>query len=80
LNKPTWYGFIAKADTPDAVVTKLNAALNAALESDEIRAAYDRLGVQPLPGTPEEFSKRMSDEIVHWRDVVQKIKFVKIKL
>lgn len=80
LNKPTWYGFIARADTPDAVVQKLNTALNKSLESEEVRTAYGKLGVQPIPSTPDEFSKRMSDEIDFWRDVVQKIKFEKLKL
>ncbi|HEY9280009.1 MAG TPA: tripartite tricarboxylate transporter substrate binding protein [Eoetvoesiella sp.] len=80
LNKPTWYGLIAKADTPDPIVKKLNAALNATLESTEVRTAYSRLGVEPIPSTPDEFTKRMSDEIEFWRKVVAKINFEKLKL
>lgn len=80
LNRPTWYGMIVRADTPDDVVLKLNHALNKALASKEVTSSYASMGVQPIPGTPQEFAKRMADEIRYWHDVVQRIGFAKIDL
>lgn len=80
LNKPTWFGLIARADTPDAIVNRLNKALNAALNSDEVRVAYSKLGVEPIPDTPEKFAQIIGDENIYWRDVIKKIKFEKLKL
>lgn len=80
LNKPTWYGLIARADTPDAVVIRLNKALNAALNSKDVRTAYGKLGVEPIPGTPEQLTQIIRDENIYWRDVIKKIKFEKLKL
>ncbi|MGY6268108.1 Bug family tripartite tricarboxylate transporter substrate binding protein [Achromobacter denitrificans] len=79
LNRPTWYGMIVRHDTPDDVVDKLNAALNKALASEEVSRNYSSMGVEPIPGTPQDFSKRMEDEIRYWHDVVEKIKFEKLK-
>ena len=56
-----------------------NQALNKALASDEVSRNYSSMGVEPIPGTPEDFAKRMEDEIRYWHDVVEKIKFEKLK-
>jgi len=80
LNRPTWYGMIVRQDTPDDVVLRLNHALNEALASDEVKRSYAAMGVAPMPGTPQDFARRVDDEIRYWRGVVEKIGFEKLKI
>jgi tripartite-type tricarboxylate transporter receptor subunit TctC len=46
-----WFGVVAPAGTPDAVVARLNAEITAALNDDAIKTAMRNLGVEPAPGT-----------------------------
>ncbi|WP_255474776.1 tripartite tricarboxylate transporter substrate binding protein [Pusillimonas sp. ANT_WB101] len=80
LNKPTWYGLIARAETPDAVILELNAALNKTLDSESVANLYKGMGVQPFKSTPEEFSALMQEENEFWKNVTEKINFAKLKL
>lgn len=79
LSRPTWYGLVAPAHTPRAVVDTLNKALNQALASPEVRESFARLGVAPAPTTPEQFSAQIQGEIAVWRDVTERMRFEKIK-
>jgi len=72
LNDPTWYGILAPRDTPEHIVVTLNRALNAALQTDDIRATFERLGVTPSPVTPAAFMQVQAREVAKWRDVVAK--------
>jgi tripartite-type tricarboxylate transporter receptor subunit TctC len=50
--KALWFGLLAPAGTPTAVIGKLNAATNARLKIPETRAAIGRLGLNAPPLTP----------------------------
>jgi tripartite-type tricarboxylate transporter receptor subunit TctC len=66
----TWYGIAAPAGTPDAIVAKLNAALNKALES---KAAADRLASSDIfvqQGSADEFQKFVSDQSTFWKKTI----------
>jgi len=52
-----WYGIYAPAGTPQPVLEKLNAAINASLNDEGVKAALLKLGVVPDPTTPEEFAE-----------------------
>ena len=49
------YGLVAPAGTPRAIVERLNAALNAALATDEVKKRLATEGAEPQPTSPEEF-------------------------
>ncbi|MPZ36853.1 MAG: tripartite tricarboxylate transporter substrate binding protein [Rhizobiales bacterium] len=66
-----WAGLWAPAGTPKAIVKKLNAAVNDSLASPEMKAALDKLGLEPVIQTPEEFGKFVHDEIPRWADIVK---------
>jgi len=72
LNDPTWYGILAPRETPDSIVAALNRALNAALQTDDIRAAFERLGVTPSPVASDAFTRVQEREVAKWRDIVAK--------
>ncbi|MGE0799995.1 MAG: Bug family tripartite tricarboxylate transporter substrate binding protein [Lautropia sp.] len=62
----TWTGVLAPAGTPEAIVARLNSALNAALARDEVKARFAEGGFQPSPTTPGEFTKFVETEITAW--------------
>ena len=66
-----WAGILAPALTPPAVVTKLNAALNAALADADVRGKLAQTGVMPSPGTPEEFARDLAQEIARWGQLIR---------
>ena len=62
----TWYGVMAPAGTPPETVKAMNAAINTALQSAPIRKAWETLGVEAAPTTPEAFQAFWLKEIAHW--------------
>jgi len=65
-----WFGIVAPAKTPPAVVAKLNAALVAELKEPAVVERIRALGAEPMPQTPEEFSAFILREIERWTKVV----------
>jgi len=65
-----WYGLVAPAATPPAVLTKLQAAATAALRSDELKAQYAKQDAIALPTTPDEFAAFVRSEQAKWKEVV----------
>jgi tripartite-type tricarboxylate transporter receptor subunit TctC len=66
-----WAGILAPALTPPAVITKLNAALNAALNDADVRSKLAQAGVTASPGTPEEFGRDLAQEIARWGQLIR---------
>jgi tripartite-type tricarboxylate transporter receptor subunit TctC len=62
-----WFGLMAPAGTPRAVIDKLAAAANGALKSEEIVAKLEAQGFEPLGGSPEEFARLIARETDKWR-------------
>jgi len=65
------YGLVAPAGTPRAIIDRLNAALNAALASEEVRNRLAAEGAEPLPGTPEEYGADIDREEAQWSKVIK---------
>jgi tripartite-type tricarboxylate transporter receptor subunit TctC len=66
FNPDVWLGIMAPLGTPAAVVETLNAAVNASLASPELKAALAKLGYEPQPMTPQEFSAFLAIELRKW--------------
>ncbi|MDO8770093.1 MAG: tripartite tricarboxylate transporter substrate binding protein [Burkholderiaceae bacterium] len=66
-----WYGVVAPAGTPAAIVTKLNARINQALDSPELKTRLQSEGAIANPTTPEAFGALISRELARWKPVVQ---------
>ena len=64
-----WYGIVAPAKTPRAVIAKLHQEVTRILESSEIKERIVGLGGVAKPSTPEAFEKLVRDEIVTRRKV-----------
>ena len=66
-----WFGVSAPKGTPRDVVEKLNVAINQLLVDPKIQKRLAELGGTPIPGTPEEFGKLISNETQKWEKVVK---------
>jgi tripartite-type tricarboxylate transporter receptor subunit TctC len=61
-----WFGLVAPAGTPRAVIDKLSAAANATLASEEVVGKLRAQGFEPLGGPPDEFARFVARETVKW--------------
>jgi tripartite-type tricarboxylate transporter receptor subunit TctC len=66
-----WYGLLAPAGTPRAVVERLNREVSKALEASEVRERLLAQGADPMPGSPEAFASFMQAERAKWAPVVK---------
>jgi tripartite-type tricarboxylate transporter receptor subunit TctC len=66
-----WFGVVAPAGTPVAIVNRLSAEISAALRDEGIRAAMRAQGVEPAPSTPEAFEAYIRSETVKWSQVIR---------
>jgi tripartite-type tricarboxylate transporter receptor subunit TctC len=67
----TWWGLVAPAATPKDVVTKLNQAFVAALNSPEAKTRFAALMAEPVASTPEQFGAFMKAELAKYEKVVK---------
>jgi len=67
----TWFGIVAPAGTPRAVVGKLNADLRRVLALDDTQKRLAALGMVPNPVSPEDFDAYIKAEIAKWGKVIQ---------
>ena len=66
-----WWGIAVPAGTPAPIVERLNKEMNAFLNSDEVKAIFDKQGATPVPMSVAEFNKFYDDELVKWGKVVK---------
>jgi tripartite-type tricarboxylate transporter receptor subunit TctC len=72
-----WYGLLAPAGVPKAVVEKLNAEALVALRSKEMKDRLAADGAEPLGSTPEEFGAFIRRELDKWSKVAAAAKIEK---
>jgi tripartite-type tricarboxylate transporter receptor subunit TctC len=68
-----WSAVVAPARTPPAIIAKLNAAFNAAVNDPDVRAKFAETGVAATGGSPEELAALIAEETARWRKVVREI-------
>jgi tripartite-type tricarboxylate transporter receptor subunit TctC len=66
-----WYGIVAPAGTPAAVVERLNAEINKALALPDVAQQLALEGATPVPTTPKAFGELIAREIPRWAEVVK---------
>src|SRR5215471_1679199 len=66
------YGIVAPAGTPRSVITRLNAALRAALADPKVRGHLATEGAEPLPMTSAEYAADIDREETKWSALVKK--------
>jgi len=66
-----WWGLLAPAGTPPAVIKLLNQELNEVLAQDDVREILARDAAVPTPGTPEDFRALMDFDLARWSKLVK---------
>ncbi len=72
LESNSWNGVLARSGTPDAVVARLNAAINEALAAPAVQKAFADGGISSLAGTPAQFAAFIRSEIDKYAQVIRK--------
>ena len=67
----SFFGVLAPAGTPAAIVSKLNAEIVKAVHSSEVQASLAHEGAEPVGSTPEEFGAYIRAEIPRWTAAVK---------
>ena len=67
----TWYGFLAPAQTPRPVISRLNAEIVKILNSVDTQDRFAKIGFDPSPSTAEEFDEYIKTEVTRWGKVVR---------
>jgi tripartite-type tricarboxylate transporter receptor subunit TctC len=66
-----WQGLVVPAGTPPETVAKLSNALQAALDSTPVKARFQTLALEAMPGTPQQMAQYTRGERERWGKVVQ---------
>ena len=66
-----WYGLLAPAGTPAAIILRVNAAAVKALRTDELKDKLASDGAEPVGSTPAEFARHIRDELEMWTRVAR---------
>jgi tripartite-type tricarboxylate transporter receptor subunit TctC len=66
-----WQGLVVPAGTPQETVDKLSKALQGALESAPVKARFQALALEAMPGTPQQMAQYTAAERARWGKVVQ---------
>ncbi len=70
MDIPGWYGVLAPAGTPRAIVTRLNKEITAIVQEPEVLTRFATLGATAWPASPEELGAWIQRETDRWRTVV----------
>jgi tripartite-type tricarboxylate transporter receptor subunit TctC len=66
-----WYGILAPARTPDAIVKRMNAELATTLKSADVVEKLSTQAVEPRHTSPEQFASLIRDELAKWSKVIR---------
>ena len=67
----TWHGLVAPAGTPRELIAKLHDAAVKALNDPTVHASLEKLGVDVIGDTPQEFAAYIKAEIPKWTAIVK---------
>jgi tripartite-type tricarboxylate transporter receptor subunit TctC len=69
-----WYGVLAPAGTPPAIVARLNREIVKILRSPEVKENLSSEGADPIGSSPAEFATHLKAETERWGKVVKQAK------
>ena len=67
------YGVLAPAGTPRPIIDRLNAALRALVDTDQVKQRILAEGGDPMTSTPEEYARDIDSEETKWGSLVRKL-------
>jgi tripartite-type tricarboxylate transporter receptor subunit TctC len=67
----SWYALVAPSGTPTALVSQINKDVVAAINDPEVNASFQKLMLEPIPGSPEDAVKFIARETEQWTQVIK---------
>ncbi|MCR5867943.1 MAG: Bug family tripartite tricarboxylate transporter substrate binding protein [Aquincola tertiaricarbonis] len=67
-----WQGLVVPAGTPPETVARLSKALQAALDATPVKARFQALSLEAMPGTPEQMTAYVRTERERWGGLIRK--------
>jgi tripartite-type tricarboxylate transporter receptor subunit TctC len=67
----TWVGLFGPPRLPTEIVDRLNVSIANMVRQPEVRERLAAAGMEPLPGTPAEFTAYLRREVAKWRAIVK---------
>ena len=68
-----WQGLVAPMGTPPEVVRRLNEALTRVMELPDVRERLVGAGLEPVGGSPDDFSRHIRAEITKWAKIAKDV-------
>jgi tripartite-type tricarboxylate transporter receptor subunit TctC len=65
-----WFGFMAPAGTPPAIVERLHAEIARAVQKQKVKDVFAAQGVRAISSTPDEYARRVQAETRMWRETI----------
>lgn len=72
LEASTWVMFMAPGGTPKAIVDRVAAAAQKAVNQSDIKDRFNQIGIVPVGNSPAEAQKFLDDEVTKWATVITK--------
>jgi tripartite-type tricarboxylate transporter receptor subunit TctC len=66
-----WFGIVAPAGTPAAIVNRLNAEIGKIMQQNDVKELLASFGAAPSISSPQEFGKFIDSEVTRWAEVVK---------
>ena len=66
-----WFGLLAPAQTPPAIVERLNAEIRKIVNSPEVKEGWAKQGAAPMSMSTDEFAHYLRDDVAKWAQVVK---------
>ena len=67
----TWNGYVAPAATPRSIVERIAREIAAGCKDAAFAGRLEKIGVDPVCGTPSEFERAVRDDLALWKEAVQ---------
>jgi len=64
-----WFGLLAPAGTPQAVIDRVAREVHAIAQMPDVRARIEATGAEAVGGTPQAFARRIHDDVDKWKRV-----------
>jgi tripartite-type tricarboxylate transporter receptor subunit TctC len=73
-NVINYWGIVAPAGTPRAIVARLNTEMQKVLAQPEVRERLEREGAELVPGPPEQLGAIIEGDLAHWKKLIVEAK------
>jgi len=69
----SWFGLVAPAGVPEAVIDKLNRDAGEILARPDVRSRMAAIGAEPGGGSPSDFRRFIEEEVAKWSTLIRQI-------